>query len=177
MKSLKIIVIILAVLTAIFFVGAQFLPNSYTVSRSAVINAPDSVVYYNVVDFNKFLKWNPWSRMEPTAPVVITGNIGAPGHMYRWVGKELGKGHMQLQEVKPFADAEFQLTFEEPFKSVAQNHFSFSKTTAGTEVTWTMEGQSDAAVDKWMYLTMDQMMGKDFDNGLVNLKELSESKK
>jgi len=28
-----------------------------------------------------------------------------------------------------------------------------------------------------MYLTMDQMMGKDFDDGLINLKELSESTK
>jgi hypothetical protein len=174
MKFLKIVLIILVVIAAVFFAGGQFLPNNYSVSRTTVIKAEDSVVYKNVVDFNNFLKWNPWSRMEPTAWVDITGDAGTPGHFYQWNGKELGKGHMKIQEVKPYKAADFQLTFEEPFKSEAQNHFSFEKVAEGTKVTWSMQGQSDATVDKWMYLTMDQMIGKDFDSGLQNLKELSE---
>ena len=174
MKFLKILLIVLVVLVAIFFAGAHLLPNSYTVSRTTVIKAKDSVVYANVVDFNNFIKWNPWSRMEPSAKVEITGDAAAPGHFYQWSGKELGKGHMKIQEVKPYSAADLQLTFEEPFKSEAQNHFTFENVAEGTKVTWSMQGQSDAAVDKWMYLTMDQMIGKDFDSGLQNLKELSE---
>ena len=175
MKFLKILLIILVVLAAIFFVGAQFLPNNYSVSRSTIIKAKDSVVYSNVVDFNNFLKWNPWSRMEPSADVEITGEAGAPGHFYQWHGKELGEGHMKIQEVKPYTAADLQLIFEEPFKSEAQNHFTFEEVQEGTKVTWSMQGQSDAVTDKWIYLTMDHMLGKDFESGLKNLKELSEA--
>lgn len=174
MKFLKILLIILALLTAIIAIGAEFLPNTYTVSRSTTIEAPDSVVYQNVVNFHNFLKWNPWSRMEPTAAVKISGEIGSPGHLYQWAGKELGIGHMQIQEAKPYSDADIQLMFEEPFKSAAQNHFKFERVKGGTRVTWTMRDQSDAILDKWMYLTMDNMMGKDFESGLKNLKEMSE---
>lgn len=174
MRFLKILLIILAVLTAVIAIGAEFLPNTYTVSRSTTIKASDSVVYQNVVNFHNFLKWNPWSRMEPTAVVKISGDIGNPGHLYEWAGTELGIGHMQLQEVKPYSDAEILLTFEEPFESDAQNHFTFEKVRGGTRVTWSMKDQSDAILDKWMYLTMDNMMGKDFESGLKNLKEMSE---
>jgi len=174
MKFVKIVLIILAVLTGIIAIGAEFLPNTYTVSRSTTIKAPDSVVYQNVVDFHNFLKWNPWSRMEPTAIVTISGDSGSPGHLYQWAGKELGIGHMEIQEVKAYSDAEIKLTFEEPFESDAQNHFTFERVKGGTKVTWTMKDQSDATLDKWMYLTMDNMMGKDFESGLKNLKEMSE---
>lgn len=174
MKLIKRLLIFTGVCAAIFFIGGRLLPDTYVVSRSTVIEAPDSVVFNNVVNFNNFLKWNPWTRIEPNAPVAITGRAAAPGHLYRWNGKEVGKGRMQIQEVKPYSAADFQLTFEEPFTSEAQNHFSFEKAEQGTKVTWTMQGQSDSSIDRWMYLTMDNMIGKDFDSGLEYLKELSE---
>lgn len=175
MRFLKILLIILVAITAIIFIGAPFLPNTYTVNRSTIINAQDSVVFKNVASFHNFLKWNPWNRMEPTAKVEISGKIGMPGHLYQWEGEELGKGHMQIQEVKLYSDIDLQLTFEEPFNQ-AQNHFSFERVTEGTRVTWTMQDQSDAVLDKWIYLNMDNMVGKDFEDGLKSLKELSEKK-
>ncbi|NEU07503.1 SRPBCC family protein [Flavihumibacter sp. R14] len=174
MKFVKILLVILVLLVAIFFIGGQFLPDSYNVTRMTTIKASDSVVYKNVVDFNDFLKWNPWTRMEPGASVKVTGEAGKPGHFYQWSGEDLGKGNMKLLEVKPYSAADFELMFEEPLESKAQCHFSFEKVSDGTQVTWNMQGQSNDALDKWMYLTMDNMLGKDFDSGLKNLKELLE---
>ena len=177
MKLLKIVLIFFLVIGAIFLVGAQLLPNTYSVSRSTFIEAEDSVVYRNVVDFKNFVKWDPWSRMEPAAWIDIQGEPGTAGHLYRWSGKELGKGYMKIQELKPYEGADFQLVFEKPFRSEAQNHLTFKRVNDGTSVTWNMQGQSDAAVDKWMYQAMDKLIGKDFENGLKNLKALSESKR
>src|SRR5688572_21432231 len=109
MKFLRILLVAVLLLAALFFIGAHFLPDSYNVSRTTTIKASDSLVYKNVVDFHNFLKWNPWSRMEPNAAVNITGEAGSPGHYYEWSGKELGKGHMKLLEVKPYSAADFQL--------------------------------------------------------------------
>lgn len=175
MRIFKRCMIFIGVAAAIFFLGGWMLPDSYSVSRSTVIHAPDSVVFNNVVNFNNFTKWDPWTRIEPDAPVKISGDAASPGHQYQWDGKEIGKGRMKIQEVKLYTAADFQLTFEEPF-TLAQNHFSFEKAEDGTRVTWTMHGQSDATIDRWMYLAIDKMIGKDFDNGLETLKKLSESR-
>ncbi|MBC7913972.1 MAG: transcription activator effector-binding protein, partial [Pyrinomonadaceae bacterium] len=75
MKILKVILIIVAVLAAVFLIGGMFLPKIYSVTRTTVINAPDSVVYKNVSDFNRFLQWNPWYKMEPSAKTEITGPV------------------------------------------------------------------------------------------------------
>jgi hypothetical protein len=176
MKALKALLIIVAAIAAIFYIGAMFLPHSYVVSRSQVINAPIAMVYNNVANFNNFLKWNPWSRMEPSAQIEIIGDAGVPGHLYKWKGKEIGKGYMQLNQVNPNWDADFELVFEEPFRSEAKCFFNFEEISGGTKVTWNMIGQSEKPLDKWMYLNMDNMMGNDFESGLKNLKELSENK-
>lgn len=174
MKVIKIISAIALASVAIFFIAGVFIPKSYSVSRSLVVNAPDSLVYTNIVNFDNFLKWNPWSRMEPTARVQISGMPGVPGHLYKWKGEDLGTGFMKVRAVSPYTNADFQLTFQEPFQSEANNRFTLEKVATGTKVTWTMEDHSDATADKWMFLMMDNMLGKDFESGLQNLKELSE---
>ena len=174
MKAVRIIVSILVILAAIFFIGGMLLPKTYSISRSVVINARDSTVYMNVADFNNFLKWNPWTKMEPSAKVTISGIPAQTGHLWEWVGDETGQGQMEIKEVTPYSLVAYTLTFKEPFQSSANTKFTFTPEGAGTKVTWAMSGESKSAGDRWMGLTMDMMMDKDFTNGLQSLKELSE---
>lgn len=117
MKVLKVLLGIIAVLVIIFFVGGMFLPKTYSVSRTTTINAPDSVVFKNVADFNEFLKWNPWTKMEPAAKVTITGNAGKPGHLYQWVGDKVGTGQMKLTEAMPNQSIVEEMKFIKPMES------------------------------------------------------------
>ncbi len=174
MKALRIIGIIVLVLLAIFFIGGSFLPKTYSIHRSTLIKATDSVVYMNVADMNNFLKWNPWLKMEPTAKVKISGPSAQPGNLWEWQGKELGTGSMELLKVNPYTSLEYKLRFIEPFESSANCTFSFEKTAEGTNVVWGMNGEATNLADRWMGLSMDMMMDKDFTNGLQSLKELSE---
>jgi len=176
MKFLKILLVIIIALVAIFFIAGIFLPKTYTLSRTTMINAPDSIVYKNIADFNNFLKWNPWYKMEPTAKVVITGTPGQPGHMYTWNGDKTGQGEMTIKNVTPLKFIEHELRFIKPFEGVADNKFTLEQVPEGTKVDWTMIGQNKSTMEKWMGLTMGMMMGKDFENGLRDLKELSEKK-
>ncbi len=73
MKVLKILLIAIGALAALFLLVAAFLPSSYTVERAIEINKPPEVVFEQVADLNNYLKWNPWSKMEPTAKNAITG--------------------------------------------------------------------------------------------------------
>ena len=67
MKFLKIFLGIIVVIIAIILIGSLFLPKTFSVSRSANIAASDTVVYKNIADFDNFLQWNPWSKMDPQA--------------------------------------------------------------------------------------------------------------
>lgn len=174
MKALKIILIIIGVLAAIFLIGSLFLPKTYDVSRSIVINAPESTVYNNVADFNNFLKWNPWYKMEPTAKVEVSGSAAQPGHLYKWEGKDTGTGQMLIKSTEPPKTVDIELKFIKPFESNAETQFQLDPTEQGTKVTWRMSGENKSMIQKWMGLTMDNMIGKDFESGLQSLKQLSE---
>lgn len=175
MKILKIIGGIILALILIFFIGGLFLPKTYSVNRTTVINAPDSVIYKNIADYNEFLKWNPWSKMEPTAKITITGPVAQPEHLYQWEGKETGSGQMKIISVTQNKMVDMELKFIKPFESIADTKFDLAPEGTGVKVTWTMSGESKGTMDKWMGLCMDKMIGKDFESGLKFLKEKSEN--
>lgn len=174
MKALRIIGGIILIILAIFFIGGTLLPKTYSIHRSILINAPDSVVYMNVADMNNFLKWNPWLKTEPSAKVTISGPSAAPGNLWEWQGEKLGMGQMELLKVNPYTSLEYELKFLEPFESSATSIFDFEKTKEGINVTWGLQGEANNMGDRWMGIFMDIMMDKDFTNGLQSLKELSE---
>ncbi len=175
MKFLKVLVAIIAILIIIFFVGGLFLPKTYTVSRSTTINAPDSVIYNNIADFNQFTKWNPWSKMEPSAKITVSGPVAQPGQLYAWEGKETGTGQMKIVKAEPFKLVDIELKFIKPFESMADTKFEIQPEGASQKVTWTMSGDNNM-ISKWMgvFVSMDKMIGKDFESGLQSLKEKSE---
>lgn len=174
MKLLKIIGGIIVGLLLIFFIGGLFLPKTYSVNRTTVINAPDSVIYKNIADFNEFLKWNPWAKMEPTAKTTISGPVAQPEHLYQWEGKETGSGQMKITGVEANKMVNIELKFIKPFESIANTNFEIVKDGNGNKVIWTISGESKGTMDKWMGLCMDGMIGKDFEAGLKFLKEKSE---
>lgn len=177
MKFLKIFLVVVVVLIAIFFIGGLFLPKTYSVSRSIDIAAKDTVVYKNIADYNNFLQWNAWSKMDPSAKYDVTGTPEQVGHQYHWTGKESGEGEMKITEAKPFEQIKMDLKFIKPFESLANVVFDLSKEGEQTKVTWTMGGDHNI-FSKWMcvFKSMDSMIGKDFEQGLKSLKEKSEKK-
>jgi len=177
MKILKALGIIIVILAVIIFVGGMFLPKTYSVNRSIVIDAPDSIIYKNIADFNEFLKWNPWAKMEPTARTTISGPIGQPNHIYAWEGKETGSGQMKIKAIDTNKMVDIELKFLKPFESLADTKFEIRTEGTQNKVTWTMSGDQNL-ISKWMgvFMSMDSMIGKDFEDGLKYLKEKSENR-
>jgi hypothetical protein len=174
MKFLKVLLVIVAILAIIFFLGGLFLPKTYSVSRATTIKATDSVVYNNIANFNEFYKWNPWAKMEPTAKTSVTGTPLQPGHIYAWEGKETGTGQMKINTAETNKMVDIELKFIKPFESIADTRFDIVPENNGTKVTWSMSGENKGTMNKWMGLMMDSMIGKDFEDGLKYLKSKSE---
>ncbi len=76
---------------------------------------------------------------------------------------------MKIKQAAPYRSVDFILTFTDPFQSVANTRFTFEPAKGGTKVTWLMDGAANSTIEKWMYLNMDGMLGKDFESGLKNL--------
>lgn len=177
---LKKVLIGLAALVAILLVVVATRPDTYHVERSTKIEAPAEIIFASVNDFRAFSEWSPWEKRDPNMKRTISTPSAGVGATYAWEGnKEVGKGKMTLTESQAPTLTKERLEFLEPFPSVADTGFKI-KAEGGNAatVTWYMDGKSNF-MGKAMSLVMDmdKMIGKDFEEGLANLKRVSEAKR
>ena len=108
-------------------------------------------------------------------------HLGAPsglGARYAWLGNsKAGEGSMTITDSKPNERVALDLNFIKPFKSQNVTVFALTPVAAqGTEVKWTMSGKHNTATKAFSLVTsMDKIVGKDFEQGLANLKALAEA--
>ena len=114
MKVLKIILGIVVAVIALFLVVAAFLPSEVIVERSVVIEAPDSVIFNYITDFNNRTDWDPWFEMEPEAKVTLTEVTKGVGAGYAWEGEVIGSGDMVIDEVEKNKSIKSTIKFYTP---------------------------------------------------------------
>ena len=83
---------------------------------------------------------------------------------------------MTIAEARPAESVQMNLEFVKPFTSTCVAEFTFKPDGDQTIVTWSMIGPKNF-VSKAMglVLNMDKMMGGQFEEGLANLKRVSEA--
>jgi hypothetical protein len=102
------------------------------------------------------------------------------GATYAWEGnKEVGKGKMTITDSRPGEKVGEKLEFIEPFQSRADITFTLAPENATTtKVTWAMDGKHNFISKAFSVVKpMDGMIGRDFEEGLANLKKVAEAKK
>jgi hypothetical protein len=104
------------------------------------------------------------------------GPASGQGAVYGWSGNdEVGQGRMEITENTPPSKVGIKLDFIKPFKSTNQTTFTLQPQGDSTLVTWTMNGPAEF-ITKLMgvFVSMDKMIGKDFEKGLSQLKAVAE---
>jgi hypothetical protein len=163
----KIGLIFIAVLFALL-VFPSVLARKATVERRVIIKSPPAAIYAILMDFKQFRTWDPWSVIEPTSTFKVEGE--GVGSVYSWEGKEVGRGNMVIKGLKENESVDVVLTFEEPFPAQALTGWRLTDLGQGeTEVTWHFE-QDLSYFQRYFQLTMDGMLGADFEAGLARLK-------
>ena len=172
MKVLKYIMIILGIIVGLFLIVALFLPATYTVERSLKIDQPVEKVYKTISSFSDRLKWDPWMEMDPDAIVTFTGPDSGVGASYTWDGEIVGQGKIVITEIIENEFVKSDLEFIVPFESKSKITWELTKIdSVTTNVSWSNTGNSDYPIGRYMGLTMDSMLGPDFEKGLNNLAE------
>ena len=90
--------------------------------------------------------------------------------------KDVGQGKMEITESTPPSRVVIKLTFIRPMENEGIADFALLPTTQGTDVSWTMSTPAPL-MSKIMsvFFDLDQMIGKDFEVGLANLKSKVET--
>ena len=152
-------------------------PGTFNVARSTTIDAPADRIFGLINDFHKWASWSPFEKLDPAMTKTFSGPISGAGAGYSWTGnKKAGAGSMTLVASTPSSNVSIAMAFLKPFKSESTVQFLIQPSGDGHQVTWTMTGKNQF-LSKVMsvFLSMDKLIGKDFAEGLANLKREAES--
>ncbi len=170
-----ILAIIVIAIVAVLGLAASK-PNSFKVTRETQIKAPPAKVLALIDDFREWPKWSPWEKMDPAMTRTHSGATSGTGAVYEWSGnKKVGQGRMEILGVSP-SQVDIDLQFMAPWKAHNKTVFTLAAKDGGTAVNWTMTGASPFMFKLMgLFMNMDQMIGKDFETGLANMKQVAES--
>ncbi len=174
----KIALVVLGLLAA-FSVLVAMQPDTYKVTRSLSVAAPPEAVFPLVNNYKKWNDWSPWAKLDPNMKVIYSGPEEGAGASYAWKGNSnVGAGKMTTLEATPNKELKIQLDFTEPFADTSTTLFTFTPTPdgKGTKVVWDMSGNANF-ISKAMclFVSMDSMLGPDFEKGLASIKTLAET--
>src|SRR5690606_16442933 len=119
MKTLKNILLILAIIIAIPLIAALFVKREFTSERQITINKPKQEVFEYVKHISNQKDYDVWHKMDPAAKTTTRGTDGTVGFVYAWDGQEIGKGEQEITNIVEGERVDTQLRFKEPFESVA----------------------------------------------------------
>lgn len=168
----KIITVLAIIVLLIAAIGFIFFSSHIHVDRSVVINQrPDSVFSY-ISDMKNWNTWSPWYKKDPNAKYEFAnGATTGVGAILSWKSenKNVGNGTMKITELKPDSIVRMDLIFMD--SGVANSYYTVYPEGNGSKVTWGFD--VDAGANPLMRIVghfMDGMLGKEFEEGLKELK-------
>lgn len=145
----------------------------FEVKRDTTIPASRAAVYALLIDFHRWREWSPWENLDPALSRTYSGPDAGVGAVYEWVGdRKAGAGRMEITDAVEQSKVQIALQFLKPFKSKSTTTFELVERDGDTEVTWRMVG-AKTVMTRFMgvFMSMDTMVGKDFEKGLTQLKD------
>jgi hypothetical protein len=177
MKILKKILITIVAIIALLLVIALFVKKDYAVEKEVLINKPKTEVY----EYVKYLKnqnnYSKWAKMDPNMTQTFSGTDGTVGFISAWEGNSnVGKGEQEIKKLQEGERIDYEIRFIKPFESVAPSYMTTEA--AGdnqTKVKWGFSGSMPYPMNIMrLFMNIPEMIGKDLQTGLDNLKNILE---
>jgi hypothetical protein len=169
--------IILSVAILLLILGL-LAPKRFEVNRSIIVNKPLAEVF----NYLKYVKnqddWSPWKKKDPNMKQTSEGTDGEVGFISKWEGnKVVGSGEQEIKRIVENESVETELRFFKPWKSQSDAYLRVvGLESQQTNVTWGFSGKNKFPFSIFMlFMNMDKAVGKDFEEGLSNLKQQLEN--
>jgi hypothetical protein len=177
LKTLAIIGVVVAVAIAGILLYAATKPDSFRVQRVVLINAPSDKVFPLINDIKAWTAWSPYEKKDPAMKRSYGAVTAGKGATYAWEGdKNVGQGSMEMIESSP-QKVVIKLDFLKPFEAHNIGEFILEPKGDSTSVTWAIYGPSPF-MSKVIgtFMNIEDMIGRDFEKGLADLKAAAEKK-
>jgi hypothetical protein len=147
-------------------------PGTFRVERAATMNAAAEDIFPCLNDFHNWKNWSPWESLDPAMQRTFGGAASGAGAIYEWSGnKKVGSGRMEIVQSSTPTHLKIKLDFLKPFEAHNTCEFTLAPVSRGTEVRWAMYGPCPFMLKLMgVFMSMDAMVGKDFERGLASLK-------
>ena len=177
LKTLAIIGVVVVVAIAGILLYAATRPDSFRVQRVVLINAPSDKVFPLINDMKAWTVWSPYEKKDPAMKRTYGAVTAGKGATYAWEGnKEVGQGSMEIVESSP-RKIVLKLDFLKPFEAHNMGEFLLEPKGDSTSVTWAIYGPSPyMSKVVGTFMNIDDMIGRDFEKGLADLKAAAEKK-
>jgi hypothetical protein len=172
--AIIVIAIVLAVVVVLILALAK--PDTLRVQRSITVRALPEEIFPLINDFHRWGNWSPYEHKDPAMKRSYSGAASGKGAVYGWEGnKNVGSGRMEILDAAAPSKIVVKLDFFTPFEGHNTAEFTMLPQGDATNVTWLMHGPAPF-MSKVMqvFINMDNMIGKDFEIGLANLKNITE---
>jgi hypothetical protein len=179
MRILKKIIFVLLGLIGIVLITGLVMSNDYAVVREITINQPKDSVFNYVKMMKNQDYFSVWNMKDPNSKRTFTGTDGEIGFIYSWNGNdEVGEGEQEIKKIVPGERIDMELRFKRPMASTDYGYFVTESLSANqTKVKWGFNGKMPYPMNVMMlFMNMDEMLGKDLQASLINLKSNLEKK-
>jgi len=176
LKFFGYLLLVAAVVVAAVLIYATTKPDRFQIARSVAIKAPPEKIFPLIDNPRAFNSWNPFLRKDPATKVTYRGPASGKGAGHEWDGnRNVGRGSVEITDSQPPSRILMKLDMISPMEAHNRVEFSLQPQGDSTQVTWAMSGPSPY-ISKVMttVLSMDRMVGGEFEKGLADLKALAE---
>lgn len=173
MKFLKGLLLAVAGIVILALVIALFVKKDYAVERSITINKPESEVFDYIKHIKNQDQYSVWNQRDPQMKKTYTGTDGTVGFISAWEGnKDVGKGEQEITNIIEGDRVDMKLRFKEPFEAEDDAYMATQGMGASqTNVKWGFKGKMAYPMNLMLlFMDMENMLGKDLQDGLNNLK-------
>jgi hypothetical protein len=177
MRTIKIILLALFLVICLPLIASLFLHTESSAVKSVVINRSQQDIFDYIVLLKNQEEFSAWAKMDPEMKREFRGEDGKVGFVSAWEGnQEVGKGEQEIKKITPPTRIDYELRFKEPFEDTSFAYLELeSKSNNETIVKWGFNSTMARPMNV-MLLLMDfeEMIGKDLQTGLDNLKTILE---
>lgn len=158
---------------------AAVMKKGYGLERSIVVDKPLEETFHFISSIETQDSWSKWANLDPDIKKQYIGTDRTVGFTSKWDSehKNVGSGEQEIKKLIPNERMETEMRFLKPMRSVAYGYFNTEAVGENqTKVAWGFKGDFPYPFNLMMlFMDMEKMLGKDFEEGLENMKKKLEA--
>jgi len=177
MRSIRPVLVFLLFVLIAGTILSLLTPTYQRVEKSVVIRASAATVYERLSSLGQFKQWSAWSRQDSSAIYHLSGTDGTKGATLSWKGDPgiSGEGRIEITALEPGRSVSHDFHFISPRKARGTSTITLREEQGFCHVTWLFKMHTPRPWNIFnLFYNMDKEMGKDFEDGLSELKKLAE---